>query len=374
MSYTVLLLGGYGFFGRRLAQRLARIEGLRILVAGRRKMRAAELCEHLRAAFPATRFEPLALDVRAEDLTRALRGTGAQAVVHTCGPFQGQDYRVAKACIEAGIHYVDLADGRAFVCGFGELDDLARSAGVLAVSGASSVPSLSEAAVRACSADMVAVECIDIGISPGNRTERGLATVEAILGYCGVRFDAWTDARAQPVTGWLRPRRFRYPAPIGARWLSDCDVPDLELLPTRFPDVKDVRFRAGLELRVLHFGMVAMAALRRLGLVRDWSRHARWLKWIGDRFRHLGSEDGCMHVEVEGIDAHGRRLRRRWLLVAEQGDGPYVPTLASTALIRKLATGGIDRVGAGPCVNMLELDEILAEAEDLAIRTECAKR
>lgn len=31
-----------------------------------------------------------------------------------------QDYSVPRACIEAGWHYIDLADARTFVCGIGE--------------------------------------------------------------------------------------------------------------------------------------------------------------------------------------------------------------------------------------------------------------
>ena len=57
----------------------------------------------------------------------------------------------ARAAIEAGMHYADLADARAFVCGIGELDEAARAAGVLVCGGASSVPALAGAAIGAMS-------------------------------------------------------------------------------------------------------------------------------------------------------------------------------------------------------------------------------
>jgi saccharopine dehydrogenase-like NADP-dependent oxidoreductase len=34
------------------------------------------------------------------------------SVIHTAGPFQGQDYAVARSAIAAGANYIDLADGR----------------------------------------------------------------------------------------------------------------------------------------------------------------------------------------------------------------------------------------------------------------------
>ena len=66
-------------------------------------------------------------------------------LINATGPYQEQDYSLARACIAAGVHYLDLADARAFVTGIGVLDAEARSAGVLAVSGASTVPGLSGA-------------------------------------------------------------------------------------------------------------------------------------------------------------------------------------------------------------------------------------
>jgi len=46
----------------------------------------------------------------------------ASLVINASGPFQTQDYRVARAAIDAGAHYVDLTDARGFVTGIGALD------------------------------------------------------------------------------------------------------------------------------------------------------------------------------------------------------------------------------------------------------------
>ncbi len=83
----------------------------------------------------------------APGLAERLRGAAPDLVIHTCGPFQGQDYRVAEACIDAGVDYIDLADGREFVAGIEALSERASTSGVVTVSGASSVPGPSSAAV-----------------------------------------------------------------------------------------------------------------------------------------------------------------------------------------------------------------------------------
>jgi short subunit dehydrogenase-like uncharacterized protein len=67
------------------------------------------------------------LDATGPGLAHRFTELGVNTVVHTAGPFQGQDYTVALAAIDAGCHYVDLGDGRQFVCGIGRLDAAARA-------------------------------------------------------------------------------------------------------------------------------------------------------------------------------------------------------------------------------------------------------
>jgi hypothetical protein len=152
--------------------------------------------------------------------------------------------------------------------------------------------------------------------------------------------------------------------------LSRCDVPDLALLPQRYAGVRDVRFRAGMELSLLHLGLWLFAALRCLHLVPNWRRFAAALKACSDVLMHLGSDAGAMHVCVEGTTPAGKSVQRTWQLIAEQGDGPFVPALAAAALIRKMAAGTIDRRGAMPCIGLLTLEDFLREAVELHIRTE----
>lgn len=253
--------------------------------------------------------------------------------------------------------------------GIGRLDAQARAAGLAVVSGASSVPALSGAAADLLAQGLARVDEIDIGISPGNRTERGLSTVQAILGYCG------RPLPGAPTThGWCGTRHHDYPSPVGRRLLSPCDVPDLVLLPERFAGRPAVRFGAGLELRFLHRGMNMMADLTRRGWVRDWSRHATLLKRAADLFRHLGSDAGAMHVTLSGTTPQGQPRRRTWQLLATDGDGPFVPTLAAVALLHRLQRAHADSTslaalaGARPCLGLLALGDFEQAAMGLHIR------
>ena len=362
--HRVLVIGGYGFFGSRLVQLLSRQPRLHILVAGRAEVQAQALVHQLQPGASA-QLEAQPLDIACRSLPQTLKSLRPDTVIHTAGPFQGQDYHVAQACIAAGAHYIDLADGRAFVAGIGTLHVAAQRAGVLVTSGASSVPALSSAVADTLAAGMERVTDIDIGISPGNRTERGLSTVAAILGYCGKPLPGGA-------IGWRGTYAQRYPAPVGRRLLSPCDVPDLALLGPRFPGTPRVRFGAGLELAFLHRGMNLMALLAQHGLVRNWAPHAPLLKRAADWFRHVGSDAGAMHVRVTGVTPDGAPLARNWTLVATAGDGPFVPTLAAAALVRRLAAGEPLPAGAAPCLGLLSLAHFEREAAGLHITMKAA--
>ena len=143
----ILVLGGTGHFGARICRRLASITGIELIVTSRDLFRAEVLVDELSERYPDGSISAAALDQEASDFGAELRRIRPFVVVHTAGPYQGRDYRVAQACIEAGSHYIDLADGRVFVAEFGRLHEQAVAAGVLLVSGASTLPGLSSAVI-----------------------------------------------------------------------------------------------------------------------------------------------------------------------------------------------------------------------------------
>lgn len=344
-DYRILVLGGYGHFGGRIGRALA--QEVTLIVAGRDAAKAHAL---------GPLHEGAALNHAASDLAEKICALRADAVIHTCGPFQGRGYHVARACIEAGAHYVDLADGRAFVAGIGELDADARGRGVLVASGASTLPALSSAVIDEHREHFSRLDSIDISIAPGQQTPRGVATLEAVLSYCGKPFEVWEQGHWLTVHGWQDVHYFRYPV-FGARWLARCDVPDLQLLPPRYAGVQRVRFDAGLELALAQGAFWLLAGLVRLGLIDDAGRCAIFLQRWGRHVDWMGGDTGGMHVGLTGVDGAGRPARIDWHLLARRGHGPEIPCLPAIVLARKLAAGTLTERGAMPCMGLMTLAE-----------------
>lgn len=368
MRWSVLLLGAYGLFGAHIAGRLAREAGWRVLLAGRDARRAQHLADTLRAAADCrAELGAVAVDAQSAGLATLLRTERPDLVINCAGPFQERDHAVPRECLLAGAHYVDLADGRGYVRDFvPALDALARRQNRLAVCGASSVPGLSAAVIDRYRGDFATLHGVHMGISPGNRTERGLATVAAILSYVGRPLPWRRGGAERPVHGWQQLQRRRY-AGAGVRWLAACDVPDLDLFPARY-GLAELSFRAGLELRRLHFGLWLLSWLVRAGLVRNLAAHAASLKRASEWFLRAGSDGGAMHVELHGRDAQGRPLRRCWEIVAADGDGPQIPATPAVVIAAKLARGAMTLRGARACVDLFTLEECLASLDGFAIR------
>ncbi|GLQ51585.1 saccharopine dehydrogenase family protein [Dyella flava] len=363
MALRVLLIGATGVFGARIAARLAHDSRFELILAGRTR---AGL-EHLRDQLGDVLVRIAVIDVDAIDLLATLHSLAPQLVIHAAGPFQAQDYRVAEACLACHSDYVDLADGRDFVAGFAALDARARAAGRLLVSGASTLPALSSAVIDRLQAGFASLRSIEHAISPGNRTPRGDATVAAILGYCGRPVSIWQNGEWHRGYGWLSTRRASFMS--GPRWVGLCDVPDLALFPQRYAGVQRVVFRAGLELRRLHFGMWLLAWLVRTGLLRDLPRHAHGLRRMSEWFLRTGTDAGGMVVELRGHDAAAKPIHLRWSLHATAGDGPQIPAMPAVVLARKLAAGSLDVTGAVPCMGLFNLDEALDALSAYAIST-----
>jgi short subunit dehydrogenase-like uncharacterized protein len=136
MTYNVLIYGANGHSGRMITESAiaARLEGVRLILAGRSGKRLADLVDDLAHG---SCLRDLHLDHRPHEVERRAFELGDRAevirqlvgidlVVNTAGPFALTAQRLAKCCLEVGSSYVDI-NGEIDV--YMKLDDLARQAG-----------------------------------------------------------------------------------------------------------------------------------------------------------------------------------------------------------------------------------------------------
>lgn len=306
------------------------------------------------------------------DRTRATASDVASlnvfCVVDAAGPFQGSELTLARAAIDAGVHYVDLADARDFVARFGSLDEAAKARDVLAVTGASSTPALTNAVLDEICRGWRRVDAVELAISPGAQAPLGLSVMRAVLSYAGRPVKIWRHGRWDSASGWGLTKMLRVPG-VSRRFVSLVDTPDLDIVPQRFASVRSVIFRAGVELWVLHLGLWLLSLPVRMGIKNFLEPLAELLHGASGWFRGLGSDRGAMTVEATGLDAAGVCVRRRWTLVAESGDGPEIPALPALCAVKGLMDGSLTARGATAAVGVVPLSAIEAEFRRFEIRT-----
>jgi hypothetical protein len=359
-ALRILIVGGYGMFGGRIVRLLEEEARLTLLVAGRSLEKAAAFCA-MRGATGAVLI-PSQFD-RDGDVRAQLHTLRPDVVIDASGPFQayGENrYRLIEACIAEKISYLDLADGVEFVAGVAALDDSARAAGVFALSGVSSFPVLSAAALRALSRDMEEVDSVHGGIAPSPHAGVGENVLKAIAGYAGQPVPLLRDGReaiGYPFTEslWFTiapPGR----VPLERKLFSLAEVPDLRVLAEVRPEAKTVWIGGGPVPRVLHLALKGFAWLVRLKLLRSLlplvpvmgfvMHHVRW-----------GEDRGGMFIEAKGRTASGTKVAQSWHLVAEGDDGPLIPAMAVAAILFRMLDGIAPEPGARAAIRALELED-----------------
>lgn len=350
----ILILGGYGVFGGRLAELLSNITGAELLICGRNLSAAKTFCSRYKGQASCYSFQ---LDRR--EIADGLSRLKPDLVVDASGPFQDYGvnrYSVISACIAAKINYLDFADAADFVFGVSQFDEQAKRAGVFVLSGVSSFPVLTAAVLREMSKDMDIVT-VEGGIAPSPYAGVGLNVMRAVVGYAGAPVKLLRDGKKGHGIGLAESIRFTVAVPgrlpLQNIHFSLVDVPDLQVIPPEYTTMTDIWMGAGPVPEILHRVLNVLAKAR-----------ARFHLPSLEPFSHLfyavlnamkyGEHRGGMFVRARGIKA-GRPVEQSWHLLAEGDDGPYIPSMAIEAIIRKVQDGVRPQTGARPGTHALEL-------------------
>ena len=128
-----------------------------------------------------------------------------------------------------------------------------------------------------------------------------------------------------------------------------------------------VAFRAGTESRLGNLGLWLASWLVRWRLIKSLAPAGRAFGALHRMTALWGGIVAGMVVRLLGV-RNGKRVERRWSLIASGGDGPEIPTLAAAALVERIATGSIEP-GARDAGGSLTLADFDPYFRKLAVRT-----
>ena len=369
--YKIAIVGACGNFGSIIYDKLLAQEGVSLLPIGRDQHKLSELTQD---------DSYWCGDAHSPEFEKILKSHQIDLVIHTAGPFQGQDYAVARASIAAGANYCDLADCRHFVNGIATLNEQAKEAGVFVLSGCSSVPALSSAVIDHLRPRFSKIQGINFGLSSSSKMP-GVSTIRGVLEYAGKPIEQFKDGRAHRVYGWqdltlkrfegavydwkgLRLRKFDG---LGRRLLANVDVPDMDIFPTRY-GAQEVRFQAGSGIAGT-LAIYGVAWLARLGIIRNGASCADWLHKLGRKLEPLRNPSSLMFIKLTGIDTDGNHCKHQWEIEAGVNRGPIIPASGSVALALMHMQGKSIESGARPCAGVVSLESYLEAVDHPFIAT-----
>ncbi len=367
----VLIIGGYGTFGLRLAKLLKSEAELEIILAGRTFTKAQAACQSL--ADSAANYAPLTLDRNAPLAAQIAQLEHPPNIIVDCsGPFQlyaqeqpdKQSYHVARYAISIGAHYFDIADGADFVAGISALDKPAKAAGVSVISGLSTYPCLTMATSLELSKDMDSVTHIKAGIVPSAKVAMGRSVLEAVMSYAGQPIGS---GRFGLIDGFNQTIAVPAEPPMPRLPFSVIEAPDRYIAPQIYgPDV-DVQLCAGSQPASLHYMLRGLARLSKWGVLPRLGLFSGLLYTVQSQIK-LGDARSGMFVRVDGTK-DGAATARKWGVIANADTGPNIPVLPVLIIIKRLLAAKPLPLGAAHSAAIVSLADYESAFKALNIKS-----
>lgn len=364
----ILILGGYGVFGGRLAGLLADIAEAEILICGRNFSKASDFCHSYQGKATVV---PVEMD--RQDIAANISKHRPDIVIDASGPFQNygeNPYIVVKSCIAAQVNYLDFADAADFVFGISKFNKEAKAANVFVLSGVSSFPVLTAAVLRKMAKDMT-IKSVIGGIAPSPYAGIGLNVMRAVIGYAGGPVKLLRGGQMIEAKGLTESLRYTVAPPghlpLRNLHFSLVDVPDLQVIPPEHSSLRDIWMGAGPVPESLHRILNLLAKSRATFRLPSFVSLAPVFYWVLNLMK-FGEHRGGMFVEATGIK-DGIEIKKSWHLLAEGDDGPYIPSMAIEAIVRKILASSAPVTGARPATQALDLADYDALFEHRTIYT-----
>jgi short subunit dehydrogenase-like uncharacterized protein len=289
LNFRVLIVGGYGEVGSRIAHHLARQSRFSVTIAGRNETRARQFAQELGAS-----SDWLMVDVTGNVNYDTLLAEVQFVVMCLDLPNVG----FARECLQRGIHYVDVSAEYSTLSAIADLNEFAKKHNALGMLSVGLIPGLSNLMASSCGRLINPIHQLDIAILLGTGEKHGAAAV------------AWVLQHLSDDNG---TSRIRFPEPYAQRTVH------------RFPFSDQYTLKDSLSVANaaswLCFDSPAMTrliGLARLPLMRQLFKQ-RWIKQIAAHIIqkwHVGREDFVLTARAKN-DLHTHQV---WLTGKHQSE------------------------------------------------------
>jgi saccharopine dehydrogenase (NAD+, L-lysine-forming) len=268
MSRTILMLGGYGNAGVRIARLLLRESDVRLVLAGRSAARAGLIADRLNRESKSSRVSGTLVDVAEPRLLRkALDGVDLLVMASSTVAQTAQSARVA---IDAQVDWFDIQSAERKLVALRALREEIEEAGRCFITDGGFHPGLPAALVRFGSTFLDRLQRASIGMAlklDWRELEVSAATIREFVEEVALHRPQVFDHGEWKASPSWRTRAMAFGAPIGRRRAAPVMVDELRGLPEQYPALIELNcWAAGFNWFVDWVGFGAGGvALRALG-------------------------------------------------------------------------------------------------------------
>jgi saccharopine dehydrogenase-like NADP-dependent oxidoreductase len=297
VSQKVLVLGGTGRIGSRVAQDLIAHTSAQVIITGRQIELGKKCADTLGEKVS---FLPLDLaDIAG--LVRAI--STSNLVIHCAGPFHHRDANVLKTCIDLGVNYLDVSDHRSFTQKNLAYRAQAEQAGITAILNTGVFPGISNSMVRLAIEKLDTPEAIHLSYVVSGSGGAGLTIMKTTFLGLVNEFEAWLDGKWHKIKPYSQRETIEFPAPYGKVGVYWFDMPETLTLAESFP-VKTVITKFGSVPDLYNYLTWLVARLtpkkwwKNAQIIESLSQISYKMTQVSDRFSGIGV---AMRAAVTGI-------------------------------------------------------------------------
>jgi saccharopine dehydrogenase (NAD+, L-lysine-forming) len=258
---AILIAGGYGVVGRRIAEKLAPCYPGRVIVAGRSQERSEATAGAIGHGVRGRRldvFMPASISDALVDV--------AVAVSCVDQPERG----LLHGAIERGLAYTDITPhltelGRGGM--YEQIEAASKAAGARVVLGAGIAPGISNVMVRAVADKLGGADTIETALLLSASDATGPASFDYFLDELTMPFVVHIDGEDRPARAFSQARPVAFPAPIGTRRAYLFPFSDQVLYP-RTMGARTVTTRLALEPERMARALTLLTHTPAVGLVQ----------------------------------------------------------------------------------------------------------
>lgn len=218
---TVLIIGGYGHVGGVIAEYLAQHSDHAVIVAGRSEAKAQAFAQKYAGRVQARTFDVS----NPSEYDSALAGV---RLVVMC--LEQGNQAIAQACLQRGIHYVDISATRSIHESIEALNPLAREHNATAVLSVGLAPGLTNVLAAYLVNLLDQTDSLEITVMLSLGESHGADSLRWTVDNTNASF-YWQGAQtARKVDAFSEPRQVTLPAPFGKRKAYRFDFSDQHIL------------------------------------------------------------------------------------------------------------------------------------------------